>query len=92
VLFRSDVHAVRSIAIQIAKCLQFLNDECEVMHGDVKARNFVSGSEGVGYAAIDLDNAALIDKENAGQKRTSSGMSTRCKRRSRGAVVVKASP
>jgi len=87
-----DVHAVRYIAIQIAKCLQFLNEECNVMHGDVKARNFVSGSEGVGYAAIDLDNAALIDKENAGQKRTSSGMSTRCKRRSRGAVVVKASP
>ena len=53
------------------------------MHGDVKARNIVSGSEGFGYAAIDLDNAALIDKENAGQKRTSSGMSTRCKRRSR---------
>ena len=67
------IFMVRFIAIQIAKCLQFLNEECKVMHGDVKARNFVSGSEGVGYAAIDLDNAALIDKENAGQKRTSSG-------------------
>ena len=42
------------------------------MHGDVKARNFVSRGEGVGYAAIDLDNAALIG-EYAGQKRTSSG-------------------
>jgi len=41
-----DVHAVRSIAIQIAKCLQFLNEECNVMHGDVKARNFVSRGEG----------------------------------------------
>ena len=67
------IFMVRFIAIQIAKCLQFLNEECKVMHGDVKARNFVSGSEGFGYAAIDLDNAALIDKENAGQKRTSSG-------------------
>ena len=41
-----DVHAVHSIAIQIAKCLQFLNEECKVMHGDVKARNFVSRGEG----------------------------------------------
>jgi len=70
-----DVHAVRSIAIQIAKCLQFLNEECNVMHGDVKARNFVSRGEGVGYAAIDLDKAASTDEngEEAGQKQTSSG-------------------
>jgi len=68
-----DVHAVRSIAIQIAKCLQFLNEECNVMHGDVKARNFVSRGEGVGYAAIDFDNSALMSSEEAGQKRTSSG-------------------
>ena len=64
---------VRSIAIQIAKCLQFLNETCEVMHGDVKARNFVSRGEGVGYTVIDFDNAALIGLEEAGQKRTSSG-------------------
>ena len=68
-----DVHAVRSIAIQIAKCLKFFNETCEVIHGDVKARNFVSRGEGVGYAAIDLDNAALIGIEDAVQKRTSSG-------------------
>jgi serine/threonine protein kinase len=45
------------------------------MHGDVKARNFVCRGEGVGYAAIDLDNAASIDEngEEVGQKRTSSG-------------------
>jgi serine/threonine protein kinase len=43
------------------------------MHGDVKAPNFVSCGEGVGYAAIDLDNAALIGLEEAGQKQTSSG-------------------
>ena len=67
------IFMVRFIAIQIAKCLQFLNEECKVMHGDVKARNFVSCVEGVGYAAIDLDNAALIGLEKAGQKRTSSG-------------------
>jgi serine/threonine protein kinase len=67
-----NVHAVRSIAIQIAGCLKFLNETCEVMHGDVKARNFVSRGEGVGYAAIDFDNAASIG-EYAGQKTTSSG-------------------
>ena len=69
------IFMVRFIAIQIAKCLQFLNEECNVMHGDVKARNFVSRGEGVGYAAIDLDNAASIDVngEEAGQKQTSSG-------------------
>jgi len=69
------IFMVRFIAIQIAKCLQFLNEECKVMHGDVKAPNFVSCGEGVGYAAIDLDNAASIDEngEEAGQKRTSSG-------------------
>ena len=70
-----DALMVRSIAIQIAKCLQFLNEECNVMHGDVKARNFVSRGEGVGYAAIDLDKAASTDEngEEAGQKQTSSG-------------------
>ena len=68
-----DILLVRSIAIDIAKCLQFLNEKCKVMHGDVKARNFVSRGEGLGYAAIDFDNAAIIGSEKAGQKQTSSG-------------------
>jgi serine/threonine protein kinase len=79
-----DILKVRDIAIAIARILEFLNETCGVMHGDVKARNFVPLGEDVViaspdhddvvvYAAIDLDNAALIGKEYAGQKRTSSG-------------------
>ncbi|CAB9507236.1 Ankyrin Repeat [Seminavis robusta] len=65
---------VLSIATCIAECLQYLNEKCQVVHGDVKARNFVSLGVGAGFAAIDLDNAASIeDCEAVGKKRTSSG-------------------
>jgi serine/threonine protein kinase len=69
-----DLFAVTSIAKEIALCLKFLNETCGIIHGDVKARNFVARGVGlVGFAAIDLDNAAFIESETAGQKRTSSG-------------------
>jgi serine/threonine protein kinase len=70
-----DPFSVISIAKEIARCLQFLNERCGIIHGDVKARNFVSRGVGlVGFAAIDLDNAAaIVEGEMAGKKRTSSG-------------------
>lgn len=69
-----DRFAVTSIAKEIALCLKFLNERCGTIHGDVKARNFVARGVGlVGFAAIDLDNAASIGREQAGKKRTSSG-------------------
>jgi serine/threonine protein kinase len=64
---------VLHVVMSIAKCLQFMNETCGLIHGDVKASNFVSTSVGGDFLAIDLDNAALIGKEKAGQKRTSSG-------------------
>jgi serine/threonine protein kinase len=70
----TNVHLALHIAICAAKCLQHINEECAVMHGDVKARNFVAMGVGGGYAAIDFDAAAKIDEEDlAGQKETSSG-------------------
>ena len=33
---------VLKVAISIAKCLQFLNEKCNIMHGDVKPRNFIA--------------------------------------------------
>ncbi|CAB9525390.1 Ankyrin Repeat [Seminavis robusta] len=69
-----DLSMVLAIGSGIAKCLQFLNEECRMVHGDVKARNFVSLGVGAGYAAIDLDNAASIAGGGVvGKKRTSSG-------------------
>jgi serine/threonine protein kinase len=70
-----DVATVTSIAKEIALCLKFLNETCGIIHGDVKARNFVGRGVGnVGqFAAIDLDNASSIRTEEAGRKRTSSG-------------------
>jgi ankyrin repeat protein/serine/threonine protein kinase len=69
-----DLFAVTSIAKEIAHCLKFLNENCGTIHGDVKARNFVARGVGlVGFAAIDLDNAASIGRDKAGEKRTSSG-------------------
>lgn len=69
-----DLGAVVSTAKDLAQCLRFLNEKCGVMHGDVKARNFVARGVGLGFATIDLDNAAsIVDGEAAGQKRTSSG-------------------
>mmetsp|Transcript_27924 Transcript_27924/g.67670 ORF Transcript_27924/g.67670 Transcript_27924/m.67670 type:complete len:1925 (+) Transcript_27924:271-6045(+) len=70
-----DVATVTSIAKEIALCLKFLNETCGIIHGDVKARNFVGRGVGrVGqFSAIDLDNASTIRTEDAGRKRTSSG-------------------
>jgi len=64
---------VLSVSSYIAECLQFLNEQCLIVHGDVKARNFVSLGVGARYAAIDLDCAASIHTEHMGKKRTSSG-------------------
>ena len=67
-----DAFAVRAIAVDIAKCLQFLHER-GVMHGDIKSRNLVSLGPGKGYAVIDLDAAATIDGiQLAGEKQTSS--------------------
>ena len=69
-----DILVVVTIAREIARCLQFLNESCGVVHGDVKARNFVAMGVGLGFAAIDFDNASSITDETvAGTKRTSSG-------------------
>jgi serine/threonine protein kinase len=70
-----DPFSVILIAKEIARCLQFLNEKCGIIHGDVKARNFVLRGVGLlGFAAIDLDNSASIVKgETVGKKRTSSG-------------------
>jgi serine/threonine protein kinase len=69
-----DLHVALSVAKNIASCLQFLNEQCRILHGDVKARNFVAKGVGLGFAAIDLDCAASIASgECAGAKRTSSG-------------------
>lgn len=69
-----DLLVVASIAKEIALCLKFLNEECGVCHGDVKARNFVARGVGlVGFAAIDMDNSSLIGREAVGKKRTSTG-------------------
>ncbi|KAL3923598.1 MAG: hypothetical protein SGILL_001568 [Bacillariaceae sp.] len=69
-----DLLTVAAVAKEIALCLKFLNETCGIIHGDVKARNFVAKGVGkVGFAAIDLDNASSIGREAAGQKRTSSG-------------------
>ncbi|KAL3918524.1 MAG: hypothetical protein SGILL_004196, partial [Bacillariaceae sp.] len=69
-----DLLTVTAIAKEIALCLKFLNEKCRIIHGDVKARNFVAKGVGrIGFAAIDLDNASSIGRESAGQKRTSSG-------------------
>ena len=69
-----DLLVVASIAKEIALCLKFLNEQCGVCHGDVKARNFVARGVGlVGFAAIDMDNSSLIGRENVGKKRTSTG-------------------
>jgi len=71
---------VRVLGAEVAKCLQEMHDK-NVMHGDVKHRNFVMvGIEEAStavtrpVAAIDLDAAAKIDgNELAGAKPTSSG-------------------
>jgi serine/threonine protein kinase len=69
-----DLLVVASIAKEIALCLKFLNENCGVCHGDVKARTFVARGVGlVGFAAIDMDNSSLIGRETVGKKRTSTG-------------------
>ena len=69
-----DLLVVVTIAKEIARCLQFLNETCGIIHGDVKARNFVARGVGLGFAAIDFDNASsIIDEKVVGNKRTSSG-------------------
>lgn len=69
-----DLPTVMAIAKEIALCLKFLNETCGIIHGDVKARNFVAKGFGfIGFAAIDLDNASTIGREPAGLKQTSSG-------------------
>jgi hypothetical protein len=56
-----DLSLVVFLAREVALCLQFLNESCRIIHGNVKARNFVArGVMGLGFAAIDLDNAASI--------------------------------
>lgn len=71
----TNLHLALDIAISVAECLQYLNEKCNVMHGDVKSRNFVD--TGFNYAAIDLDAAAQIGAAGeaglAGRKKTSSG-------------------
>lgn len=67
-------YEVLGIAVKLAECLRFVGDECNMMHGDVKSRNFVDRGKGFGLAIIDLDAAAEINGTNlAGQKVTSSG-------------------
>ncbi|KAG7343441.1 ankyrin repeat domain protein [Nitzschia inconspicua] len=69
-----DLLTVTTIAKEIALCLKYLNEKCGIIHGDVKARNFVAKGVGfIGFAAIDLDNASTIGREHAGMKQTSSG-------------------
>eukprot|EP00035_Acanthoeca_spectabilis_P028036 m.468936 g.468936 ORF g.468936 m.468936 type:complete len:1038 (-) comp27975_c0_seq1:34-3147(-) len=69
-----DPDYTRSIALTIARCLKFMNTERGVLHGDVKARNFVGLGQGRGFAAIDLDASANItSSERVGQKDTSTG-------------------
>jgi len=53
---------VRQVAIGVAKTLQFLNEQCRVMHGDVKPLNFLPvGIEGL-CAAFGLDNSSHIEE------------------------------
>ena len=71
------VDTVKAIAIGVAESLQELSNE-GLIHGDVKARNFVempmmTDSQQKRYAIIDLDAAAKIGKL-AAQKQTSSGL------------------
>jgi hypothetical protein len=60
------------IALEIAKCLQFLNEDMGISHGDVKERNVISRGVAKGYLMIDLDNSARLG-DPAGQKETSTG-------------------
>ena len=65
--------AISVIAVGVAKALRHLND-AGVMHGDVKARNFVPLKNFKGFAIVDLDAAAsTTDGQSAGAKTTSSG-------------------
>lgn len=68
------VDVVRNLAISIAKNLRFLNETCQVMHGDVEARNFIpSGTRG-DYVTIDLDSSSNIaGMEAVDQKEIGSG-------------------
>jgi hypothetical protein len=69
-LIRENFHLVSHAAINIAKSLQFINEQCRIVHGDVKARNFVK--VGGDFRAIDFDNACEVG-ESAGKKVTSTG-------------------
>jgi serine/threonine protein kinase len=71
-----DVPAALGVAAQVARCLQFLNEEKGVMHGDVKGQNFVDmGRDGItfAFAAVDLDAATLIGASPVGVKIASTG-------------------
>ena len=63
---------VIKVTISIVNCLQSLNEKCNIIHGDVKPRNFVATRDNEYYTAIDLDNVSIIKKESAGKKRISS--------------------
>jgi len=68
--------SVCQIALSIAKVLRFLNETCHVLHGDVKARNFIVWKTGGQCVAIDLDNSrdiSNLDDSNGNSKETSSG-------------------
>lgn len=58
-----DCHQGRWIAKCVARCLAFLNESKRVVHGDVKARNFVSLGRGRGFAAVDLGASVCVNEE-----------------------------
>jgi serine/threonine protein kinase len=53
-----DPLVVRSVAVSVARSLKFMNEEHRVLHGDVKARNFVMRAY-CEVAAIDGPNQIL---------------------------------
>jgi len=70
----TQLHMIYHIARSIANILRFLNEECLIIHGDVKCRNFVAWEVGGKYVAIDFDNSSNIENgEEVGKKETSSG-------------------
>lgn len=46
--------------ISISRCLQYLNDGCGMIHGDVKGRNFVSLEDGTNYVVLRRSSVSTV--------------------------------
>jgi ankyrin repeat protein len=57
---RVDMRVCLHAAVSVAECLQFVNEVCGVLHGDVKAQNFVARGMRKEFLAIDFDESTLL--------------------------------